>query len=310
MGERATIDQDYLYDIADAIREKKGVTTRFIPAQMKPAILSIPTGGITPTGTVNITQNGTHDVTQYANANVNVQPTLQSKTATQNGTVTPDQGYDGLSSVVVKVSGGTTPDVPSGYTRLNYIESTGEQYIDTGVSDANGMFCQARACFVEAVDIWDAICMGQDAVGAPPANGLLARYSNTNKYGIFVGTDGYGSLDTGIAIQYGVMTDLFSDTRNSAYYLNTRSSSKIQSKSGTRGTRNLYLFASSNGGTPSFYSKSRIDYIKLYNSSGTLVRDFRAVMRDSDSTLGMWDAVSETFFTNGGSGAFVSGGAR
>ena len=44
MGERATIDQDYLYDIADAIREKRGVTTRFMPAEMKPAILSIPTG--------------------------------------------------------------------------------------------------------------------------------------------------------------------------------------------------------------------------------------------------------------------------
>lgn len=60
MGERATIDQDYLYDIADAIREKKGVTTRFIPAEMKPAILSIPTGGGVDVEALSVTANGTY----------------------------------------------------------------------------------------------------------------------------------------------------------------------------------------------------------------------------------------------------------
>lgn len=50
--------------------------------------------------------NGTYDTTTNNEVVVNVQPTLQSKTVTENGTVTPDQGYDGLSSVVVNVSGG------------------------------------------------------------------------------------------------------------------------------------------------------------------------------------------------------------
>ena len=108
---RALITESYLTGIANAIRAKLGVQDTYTPPQMAAAIESIPTGGITPTGTVNISQNGTHDVTEYASANVNVQPNLQSKTATQNGTVVPDQGYDGLSSVVVNVSGGgVTPE--------------------------------------------------------------------------------------------------------------------------------------------------------------------------------------------------------
>ena len=103
---KVLVTESYLSQIANAIRSKFGSSEEYRPGDMGAAILSIPTGGIVPTGTINITQNETHDVTQYASANVNVQPNLQSKTATQNGTVTPDQGYDGLSSVVVEVEGG------------------------------------------------------------------------------------------------------------------------------------------------------------------------------------------------------------
>lgn len=120
---RALITESYLTGIANAIRAKLGVQDTYTPPQMAAAIESIPTGGITPTGTKQITQNGTHDVTQYASANVNVQPTLQSKTVTQNGTVTPDQGYDGLSSVVVNVQGGggeDSIDLIKGLNGTNY----------------------------------------------------------------------------------------------------------------------------------------------------------------------------------------------
>ena len=58
---------------------------------------------------LNATQNGTYNPGSgkaYKPVTVNVQPDLQSKTATENGTVLPDAGYDGLSSVIVNVSGG------------------------------------------------------------------------------------------------------------------------------------------------------------------------------------------------------------
>lgn len=73
-----------------------------------------------------VTANGTVDTTTNDEVVVAVQPNLQQKTATENGMVIADQGYDGLSSVTVNVSGGgdVEPALPSEYQRVEYLDFT------------------------------------------------------------------------------------------------------------------------------------------------------------------------------------------
>lgn len=105
---KVLITDTYLSDIARAIRNKLNVETTYTPAQMAGAIASIPESHV---------------------------PVLQSKTATENGMVTPDSGYDGLSSVLVNVGSSD-----AGVVELfNFTESTSGQKNRASASTFGGV---------------------------------------------------------------------------------------------------------------------------------------------------------------------------
>lgn len=69
-------NEDSIRDIANAIRTKNGTENTYNVSEMADAIRAIVSGGsdggITPTGSIEITSNGVHDVTNFASAIVNV----------------------------------------------------------------------------------------------------------------------------------------------------------------------------------------------------------------------------------------------
>ena len=188
-----------------------------------------------------------------------------------------------------------TRELPEGYVLCNYLESTGTQYIDTGMNpDQNTK--------VECLANWDF------SVTSSNQNPTLygARSNTSSFYEVLQGVGNtiyyqYGSTSpstTGTTI-FGNKVKYLTD--GNKFYIND--ALKITAKDSTfTNNQSMYIFGLNNKGTIERFSLAKMYYFKVYDN-GVLVQ-YLVPCLDNNGTPCMYDTVSKQPFYNKGSGKF------
>lgn len=190
----------------------------------------------------------------------------------------------------------TASNVPAGFTRLNYIESAGQQYIDTGFKPTGATKIVADMQFTVSGSEMRWSCLFGGRTGATNAMFSLAWTGSAIR-------SDYGSSTKTFEVSCFYRREYVKDagsTEIDGDVLEMQSQSFVSSSS-------LTVFALNDGGTVKWQSKARCWGMDIYDS-GSMVMSLVPCSRDSDGAVGMVDTLTGAFYGNSGTGAFVSGG--
>ena len=187
--------------------------------------------------------------------------------------------------------------LPRGYTEVEYIESSGTQYVDTGVVPNHNTAVMLDIDILNA-DNWGPIFGSRDA-------------NVTNEYCMFahnptsVYQDGYANV---AHVNISVSSVLGRQTINKALnntYINDELKNSFTAAT-FQGTYPMWLFQINSGGSAVAYKISGRIYRAVIAKSSTIVRDF-IPCKNPSGTVGLYDTVNGTFYGNSGTGVFTAG---
>lgn len=190
--------------------------------------------------------------------------------------------------------------LPSGYTEVEYIESTGTQYIDTGVSAPEGCRVQCKVAYTSLSSTL-AVVFGSHDAAPPYYRNFLAATSSTWELGAY-GTSDFGSPITNTVYEIDVNTksgEIGCSVNGNTYTINQSIAPSAQ-----RSALSVYLFAL-HYADGLFSAKMKAWWYKIY-VGGTLVRDF-VPCKNPSGAVGLYDTVNGTFYGNSGTGVFTAG---
>lgn len=200
------------------------------------------------------------------------------------------KGYIGIGSVIVR-------DLPTDYSQVEYIESSGTQYIDTDFIPTTENI-KVMLNFEYTADYSTHSLFGSQ-VGVNQQSMIIA-YGNPSFY---VGTStGILSQSTSLNTKY----NLICHANNGLLTVELNGNITSENYTGTLykdGT--LYLFGNNVGGSVEQMVSAKVYSCKIYDNE-ILVRDYVPCI-NSSNVPGLYDLVNDAFYSNAGSGTFSIG---
>lgn len=198
---------------------------------------------------------------------------------------------------------GPIANFPSGYTQLEYLESSGTQIIDLGLKWTYNTSTKT-VCEMLGSESLALGCVG-------------VRNSTSAVWGNYMNKTGTNYACFGDRVNVTFVQDMVDgnfhewETNNTGFYLDGVKKTNLSgSTESLVSINNIGLFArydAVSGGIDRL-GKWKIKSHQTYNNN-VLIQDLIPARRNSDNELGMYDLVSETFFTNAGTGTFTAGPA-
>ena len=220
--------------------------------------------------------------------------------AVQDGTPTPDNPVD------VQLCGDNV--LSEGYTAVEYIESTGEQWIDTNfhTDQDSGMYFDAQITeipenLVDNGPVYFGGCVNNNfSVGVSADTGNFV-FTRKQKVGATI------NGDTGIPANTNRHIFMNNFLNNHCFILDTM----YRDVSDTTFSNNygMAIFRTMWERQGNYYNapiKARIYRFKL-SQGNEIIADLYPAKRDSDGEIGMYDIVQDVFYTNSGTGEFIAG---
>ena len=204
------------------------------------------------------------------------------------------------------------------YYRLEYLESSGTQYIDTGFLVTSSNYNKLRICLdarptsTAPGNSWWAHGLGGGGtsvtilyvgIGGGSSNSSAFTYgSGTND----VTTSFKGSIGTRYKWDYDVARRTYLvTTEDGSIVANDTETAQAAAGDSDNATLTIFCWKYTTG-TVGYCHSDQVYSYKLYEND-VLVRSLIPAQRISDSVLGLYDEVNNTFYTNAGNGTFIAG---